>query len=70
MKVWLRQVRLNRQGYTDRGVYYGVGQPLYIAQWEDPDSRWGEEVLYFRAANRAEAREKVMEQVKGATFYR
>jgi hypothetical protein len=67
VKVWLRQVRINRQGYSDRGDYYGVGQPLYLAQWDD-----GEEFHYdyIRAANRADAKEKVRDKIEGATFYR
>ena len=38
MKVQLERLRLNAGGYTARGQYFGVGQPLYQYRLELPDT--------------------------------
>ena len=52
--VSIRKVRLNQGGYTDDGIYFGVGEPLYYFQDED-----GFYEDYLRASNRADAIEQV-----------
>jgi hypothetical protein len=55
-KVTLRRVRLNSQGYTSTGHYYGVGQHLYWFSYEDD----GEDIFgFFRAVNRIAAKRHV-----------
>jgi len=52
--VSIRKVRLNQGGYTDDGIYFGVGKPLYYFQDED-----GFYKDYLRASDRADAIEQV-----------
>jgi len=54
-RVYLREIKLNRGGYTRQGVYYGVGQRLYYiaALNEDEDDYIYEDE--FRARDRQEA---------------
>ena len=49
-RVYVQKQRLNRGGYTDDGIYFGIGDPLYFAQ--DEDGHWSD---YFRATCREEA---------------
>ena len=63
MKTSLRLVRLNKGGYNDRGRYFGIGEPLFEY---DNGERWG----HVRAPNRENAKEKVVDILRGATFYR
>jgi hypothetical protein len=53
-KIELSQVRLNNQGYTSNGRYYGVGAPLYQAY-----NNRNHESIEFRAKDRAEAKRLV-----------
>ena len=61
VKVSLRRVKLNRQGYEVGrfGSYYGVGAPLYRAGEEDSG-----EVHEFRADTRDEAVSKTREWLR------
>lgn len=54
MKVYLRQVRLNSSGYTNKGEYFGLGAPLYYYEKED-----GSESDHIRARSRSEAEYKI-----------
>lgn len=59
VKISLRRIRLDRQGYTvPEGRYFGIGAPLFEAEVSGPDIE-----LYsdgpFRAADRAAALQKV-----------
>jgi hypothetical protein len=53
-KMLLERVRLNREGYTSSGRYYGTGAPLYRAT-----SSVTNESLEFRAADRTAAKSKL-----------
>jgi hypothetical protein len=65
LKFTLRRMRLNSQGYTSGGVYYGVGMPLY---WFCSDTGHEEGVL--RASSRAAAKQVIRNLHTGAKFYR
>ena len=56
-KVYVQKQRLNSGGYTDDGIYFGIGEPLYFAQ--DEEGIWSD---YFRASCRAEAVEIARDQ--------
>jgi hypothetical protein len=64
-KVALQRIRLDRGGYDAGGAYWGIGQPLY---WGGSDD--GLVDLWFRASSRGDAKDKVVAQFRGATFYR
>ena len=64
-QVWLTRVRLNRQGYTSNGSYWGVGAPLFAYESED-GSAYG----YLRAADRADAKRKLREMYPRAKISR
>jgi len=49
-RVYVQKQRLNGGGYTDDGIYFGIGEPLYYAQ--DEEGIWGD---YYRASCREEA---------------
>ncbi len=53
-KIELSQIRLNRQGYTSNGRYYGTGAPLYQAY-----NTRNHESLEFRAKDRADAKKLI-----------
>ena len=36
-KIQLRKIRLDRQGYDQRGRYYGTGMPLYQAYSDETE---------------------------------
>lgn len=61
----LRRERLNQGGYTDDGVYFGVGTPLYWYESAD-----GTDGGFIRAIDRASAKHKVVMLHPSATFYR
>lgn len=52
-KVRLRRVPINSGGYDPGGAYWGLGGPLWCA-WTESGG-----VLYTRARDRAEAKEKL-----------
>lgn len=64
--MWtLQRIRLNSQGYTSQGHYYGLDAPLFWAC--SPDGRADH---YFRARNRAAAKEHVRKHFDAAArFY-
>lgn len=66
LKISLKKVRLNRQGYAMKGEsipgrrYFGVGLPVYLAEEDSSDARGG--MFYsatFRARDRKHAKELV-----------
>jgi hypothetical protein len=64
-KFYLYRVRLNSQGYTDTGYYYGVGQPVYCFVSAD-----GADGAVFRAASREAAKARIRATHPTAEFYR
>lgn len=66
-KFTLSRLRLDSQGYDARGVYYGRGRRVYIAQSEEWDDGYA---FIFRANDRGAAREYVKHVCPAATFYR
>jgi len=66
----LQRVRLNSGGYTDRGEYFGTGEPLYYFASDEQLNQFGHEVSgHLRAADRADAKEQLRKRFKGARFY-
>jgi hypothetical protein len=63
-RVTLRRIRINSGGYDDMGAYWGIGAPLYGAM---DDADWS---LYFRAADRADAKAIIRETHPDARFTR
>jgi hypothetical protein len=63
-RVTLRRIRLDRGGYDSGGAYWGHGQPLYYA-----GSNCGRLDIFFRAANRIDAKAKVTARYPAARFY-
>lgn len=65
MKLYVEHVRLDRQGYTSRGRYFGVGQKLYRVTGEYEKKDWQGEPRqrfideYVRADNARNARAQV-----------
>lgn len=52
-RVSVRRERLNSEGYTSCGVYFGTGSPLYFMQDEDGEAL--PHGHYFRASDRGDA---------------
>ena len=54
--VRLYRIQLNSGGYDDGGAYWGIGQPLYCAEWTmgEDDGR-----IFVRADNRFYAARKL-----------
>ena len=66
----LYKVRLNSQGYTSEGYYFGVGQQLWRWEFEDGVEF---ESGYVRAPNRKVAKIRVIDYAPVGvtpTFYR
>ena len=63
-RIYLRRVRLNSGGYDTGGAYWGLGAPLWQAMDRDVNCR------IFRAADRANAKATVLEDLPDARFYR
>jgi hypothetical protein len=61
--ISLRRVRLDRGGYDENGRYFGVGQPLFIA---DADTEWE----FLRARDRDDAKRKLRISCPGIRFKR
>ena len=64
-KFYLYKIRLNSQGYTSTGRYFGVGIPLYY--YESVDNTSISE--YIRAYDRQHAKQQILSKVPNATFY-
>jgi hypothetical protein len=56
-KTTLIRIKLNEEGYTSTGVYYGVGEPLYW--YAMPDGK-GYIEDYIRARDRDAAKAQVV----------
>jgi hypothetical protein len=73
IKFRLVRVRLNQGGYDRTGCYYGTGEPVYWAQSEEEfkfalgQPRSIE--MDFRAANREDAKNKILSEIPNARFY-
>ena len=69
MKLTVRRVRLDAQGYDSKGKYWGTGLPLYYCP-ELADARsplfYGD--AYVRARNSGEARRIFKKLMGGVTF--
>lgn len=63
-KIHLRRIRINSGGYDAGGAYWGLGAPLWYAEDQDGNSR------FFRARDRAAAKELILSNFPGATFFR
>lgn len=63
-RIYLRRVAINSGGYDRGGAYWGIGQPLWLAQDQDGSCR------IFRAASRNAAKAAIMADFEGARFYR
>jgi hypothetical protein len=67
-RVWLRRVPLDSGGYDSGGAYWGIGQPLYWAQWYTGTDEEHRE-MFFRAWGREDAKDIVREAMPGARFF-
>ena len=64
-RIYLRRVKLDRGGYDQGGAYWGIGEPLWLAQDQDGNCR------IFRAASRDKAKAEIRETFgTAARFYR
>jgi hypothetical protein len=62
----IRRVKLDRQGYTSSGKYYGVGAPVYECEY----SHDGEEyVSEIRAADHKVARQIINNNISVWAFW-
>lgn len=59
-KLRLSRIRINQGGYDDQGRYWGIGQPLFMAEDEDGNYR----------ALRASSRDDAKRQFPNAKFHR
>jgi len=57
-KCTLKKVRLNKQGYTHLGHYYGVGEPVFWCMSDD-----GTIDMTLRAADRAAAKQQIRDNL-------
>jgi hypothetical protein len=58
MKISLRKLHVNRQGYTSNGQYFGVGPQLYEITVD------GDGIGVIRANHNSESKESVAERAK------
>lgn len=65
VKLYLRRVRLDQEGYDVNGTYFGIGAPLY---WCADES--GEIDFMLRAHDRDAAKYEVCERYPNARFFR
>ena len=67
IKLYLQKLRINKGGYDDHGVYYGVGRPVYT-YYSDNEPITGE----VRAIDREDAKCLIEEKYpnKEFSFYR
>jgi len=66
MKFYLKRIRLNQGGYTDRGRYYGSGMPLF--EYEDAET--GDISDVIRAYDREDAKLLIRCKNPEAIFYK
>jgi hypothetical protein len=66
IKLTLRKLRINSQGYTPEGYYYGVGEPVY---WYSSDC--GKYEGELRAASRDQAKHTIRTSIvrERVSFY-
>lgn len=62
VKIYLRRMRINRGGYTDKGQYFGIGLPLYCASFEYGSNGYVDETI--RATDRYDAKQIVLAKFK------
>ena len=70
MKVFVRRIRLDCQGYDRFGYYYGIGGPVYEYEHFADDDCADYICGAIRAYDRNEAKEKIRELYPTAGFYR
>lgn len=63
-KVLVRRCRISRDGYDDRGRYWGVGAPLYHVM--DSETEGNRVDFYIRAYDVAGVRSKIRAAYPGA----
>jgi len=67
MKFELHRIRLDEGGYTDSGIYYGVGMPLFSYYYDEGiPNDMVDGVL--RAIDREDAKDKVRQRYPNAKF--
>ena len=67
----LRRIRLDRDGYDERGRYYGIDEPLWRIWNADDTEEGSEEIDFFiRAIDREAARREAVRMYPGARVYR
>lgn len=69
----LQKLRINSQGYTPEGFYYGVGQPVYWYSVEYHDDRgWIDYIdrVAIRANDREHAKQIIRKSLPNVKFYR
>lgn len=64
-RLFLREMRIDHQGYDKNGTYFGVGKPLY---WCANDE--GTVDFMLRASDRSTAREEVLKEYPQAKVRR
>lgn len=69
MKFYLYRVKLDYQGYTSWGQYFGVGAPLYYFESIEGSTCHGDHG-YLRASSLEEAKNMVATAIPDATFYK
>jgi hypothetical protein len=62
MRFYLRKLRINSQGYTPEGFYFGTGLPVYEFESDGACD-------YVRAYDRDDAKDAIRRTYPGATFY-
>lgn len=68
MKLRLRKVRLNSQGYDSDGRYWGCGEQLWELELPDTHNHYHTH-QYFRSASREWAKKRVLCMFPQARFY-
>jgi hypothetical protein len=65
VRFYLSRVPLNSGGYDSGGAYWGLGRPVYQAKQVD-----GPDEFFLRAADREDAKAKIIKDYPNASFYR
>jgi hypothetical protein len=69
-KWYLSRIPLNHQGYDSGGAYWGTGRPLFWALQSNPADGEAAEELFFRAVDRAAAKEHILSLNPNSKFLR
>ena len=63
-RFYLQKARLDSGGYDQGGAYWGLGEPVYIAQDEDDTIQ-----RTYRATSRAHAKQQLRAEFPHARFF-